>query len=87
MPLVLVMLVAMHILALHEVGSNNPRMASTSKAQGRERLAAGCGGVPPYFTVKDMIGWPVSCSSSAPSSSSGYVGYFLEKPNFEVANG
>ncbi|WP_429038790.1 cytochrome b [Aeromonas veronii] len=89
LPLVLVMLVAMHILALHEVGSNNPDGIDIKKHKDENGWPLDAVAFHPYFTVKDMIGV------------SGFLfffcaiiffkpdmwGYFLEKPNFEVANG
>jgi ubiquinol-cytochrome c reductase cytochrome b subunit len=55
-PLVLLGLVAAHIMALHEVGSNNPDGVEIKKkvdAQGRP-----LDGIPfhPYYTVKDTLG-------------------------------
>ncbi|MFQ2322967.1 cytochrome b [Aeromonas dhakensis] len=89
LPLVLVMLVAMHILALHEVGSNNPDGIDIKKHKDENGWPLDAVAFHPYFTVKDMIGV------------AGFLfffcviiffkpdmwGYFLEKPNFEVANG
>jgi ubiquinol-cytochrome c reductase cytochrome b subunit len=56
LPLVLLGLVAAHIMALHEVGSNNPDGVEIKKhkdAQGHP-----LDGIPfhPYYTVKDMVG-------------------------------
>ncbi|MBX3665627.1 MAG: cytochrome bc complex cytochrome b subunit [Burkholderiales bacterium] len=56
LPLVLLGLVAAHIMALHEVGSNNPDGVEIKKnkdAQGRP-----LDGIPfhPYYTVKDIVG-------------------------------
>ncbi|MFC4487872.1 MULTISPECIES: cytochrome b [Tepidiphilus] len=55
-PLVLLLLVAAHIIALHEVGSNNPDGIEIKKkkdANGRP-----LDGIPfhPYYTVKDIVG-------------------------------
>ncbi|MGE0557303.1 MAG: cytochrome bc complex cytochrome b subunit [Burkholderiales bacterium] len=55
-PLALLGLVAAHIMALHEVGSNNPDGVEIKKhkdAQGRP-----LDGIPfhPYYTVKDIVG-------------------------------
>jgi ubiquinol-cytochrome c reductase cytochrome b subunit len=55
-PLVLIMLVGAHLLALHEVGSNNPEgvdIKASLDAAGRP-----LDGVPfhPYYTVKDTFG-------------------------------
>ncbi|MGA0031839.1 MAG: cytochrome b [Burkholderiales bacterium] len=56
LPLALLGLVAAHIMALHEVGSNNPDGVEIKKhkdAQGRP-----LDGIPfhPYYTVKDIVG-------------------------------
>ncbi|MBY0267392.1 MAG: cytochrome bc complex cytochrome b subunit [Burkholderiales bacterium] len=56
LPLVLLGLVAAHIMALHEVGSNNPdgvEIKEKKDAQGRP-----LDGIPfhPYYTVKDIVG-------------------------------
>ncbi|MEX1080556.1 MAG: cytochrome bc complex cytochrome b subunit [Halofilum sp. (in: g-proteobacteria)] len=56
MPLILVGLVVAHILALHEVGSNNPDGVDIKKnkdANGKPK-----DGIPfhPYYTVKDLVG-------------------------------
>ncbi len=55
-PLILIGLVAAHIVALHEVGSNNPDGVEIKKkkdAQGRP-----LDGIPfhPYYSVKDIVG-------------------------------
>ncbi len=56
LPLVLVMLVAMHILALHEVGSNNPDGIDIKKHKDENGWPLDAVAFHPYFTVKDMIG-------------------------------
>ena len=88
LPLILVFLVIAHILALHEVGSNNPdgnEIKKTKDAQGRP-----LDGIPfhPYYTVKDTFGLGmfliVFCGIVffAPTLN----GLFLEAPNFDPAN-
>jgi len=56
MPLVLVGLVFVHIIALHEVGSNNPDGVDIKKVKGTDGKPVD--GIPfhPYYTVKDLIG-------------------------------
>lgn len=87
-PLVFLLLVWMHIIALHEVGSNNPDGVEIKKHKDKEGKPLD--GIPfhPYYTVKDIFGvgvfliiflsvvffWP------------DLGGYFLEAPNFEPAN-
>ena len=70
LPLVLLGLVVAHILALHDVGSNNPDGVEIKKkkdAHGRP-----VDGIPfhPYYTVKDTVGAWCSSPSSASSCSS-----------------
>jgi len=89
LPLVIVALVFLHILALHEVGSNNPDGVDIKKYKDEEGRPLD--GIPfhPYYTVHDLVGivvflfvfcfviffWPEG------------NGYFLEHANFEQANG
>jgi len=55
MPLVLVGLVFVHIIALHEVGSNNPDGVDIKKLKGADGKPVD--GIPfhPYYTVKDFF--------------------------------
>jgi ubiquinol-cytochrome c reductase cytochrome b subunit len=88
LPLVLVMLVVVHILALHEVGSNNPDGIEIKKLKGADGIPLD--GIPfhPYYTVKDIFGVGVFllvfCAIVFFAPSLG--GLFLETPNFEPAN-
>ena len=87
-PLVLLGLVAAHILALHEVGSNNPDGVEIKK----HKDAAGhpLDGIPfhPYYTVKDILGVVVFlivfCIIMFFVPERG--GYFLEYNNFIPAD-
>lgn len=88
LPLVLIILVFMHIVALHKVGSNNPDGVEIKKYKNEKGLPVD--GIPfhPYYSVKDSMGavffmipfalivfyWPEG------------GGYFIEPPNFEPAN-
>lgn len=58
-PLVLVALVVMHIIALHEVGSNNPDGVDIKKY--KDENGKPLDGIPfhPYYTVKDIVGLTV----------------------------
>ena len=87
-PLVLIGLVAAHIIALHEVGSNNPdgiEIKDNLDAQGHP-----LDGIPfhPYYTVHDVFGLGVFLMIFAlivffaPEMG----GYFLEANNFVPAN-
>lgn len=88
MPLIFVGLVAFHILALHEVGSNNPDGIEIKKNLDKDGIPLD--GVPfhPYYTVKDLFGLAafliIFCAVVffAPDM----WGHFLESPNFEPAD-
>ena len=56
LPFVLVFLVIAHILALHEVGSNNPDGIEIKKNKGADGIPLD--GIPfhPYYSVKDIVG-------------------------------
>jgi ubiquinol-cytochrome c reductase cytochrome b subunit len=87
-PLLLLALVAAHIMALHEVGSNNPDGVEIKK----HKDAAGrpLDGIPfhPYYTVKDTLGVVVflivfcAIVFFVPE----FGGYFLEYNNFIPAD-
>jgi ubiquinol-cytochrome c reductase cytochrome b subunit len=87
-PLVLLVLVVMHILALHEVGSNNPDGVEIKKVKDENGIPKD--GIPfhPYYTVKDIVGVVVFLMFFSfvmffvPEGG----GYFLEAPNFEPAD-
>ena len=87
-PLIIVALVFLHIVALHQVGSNNPDGVEI-KAKKDER-GIPLDGVPfhPYYTVKDsfcaVVFLLVFCAVMFFAPEMG--GYFLEAPNFEPAN-
>lgn len=87
-PLLFVALVVFHIMALHEVGSNNPEGIEIKKykdSQGRP-----LDGIPfhPYYTVKDLVGVGVFLIifSAVVFFAPDMWGYFLEAPNFEPAD-
>jgi len=56
MPLVILLLVVLHLGALHEVGSNNPDGVDIKKVKDERGIPAD--GIPfhPYYTVKDLFG-------------------------------
>jgi ubiquinol-cytochrome c reductase cytochrome b subunit len=87
-PLVLVMLVFLHIVALHKVGSNNPDGIEIKKNKGPDGKPVD--GIPfhPYYTVKDIVGVVVFlivfCAIVFFSPEFG--GWFLEHDNFNPAN-
>jgi ubiquinol-cytochrome c reductase cytochrome b subunit len=87
-PLVLLGLVAAHILALHDVGSNNPDGVEIKKTKGPDGHPLD--GIPfhPYYTVKDFAGavifMMVFCLVLFFVPEMG--GYFLEYNNFVPAD-
>jgi ubiquinol-cytochrome c reductase cytochrome b subunit len=88
LPLALVFLVIAHILALHEVGSNNPDGIEIKKVKGPDGHPVD--GIPfhPYYTVKDLVGTVVFLAlfTSVIFFAPEMGGYFLEHANFEPAN-
>jgi ubiquinol-cytochrome c reductase cytochrome b subunit len=88
LPLALVFLVIAHLMALHEVGSNNPDGIEIKKHKGPDGHPLD--GIPfhPYYTVKDLVGVAgflllfFGVIFFAPT----FGGLFLEAPNFEPAN-
>ncbi|WP_304334462.1 cytochrome bc complex cytochrome b subunit [Conchiformibius steedae] len=88
LPLVLVGLVVAHLIALHEVGSNNPDGVEIKKLKDSNGIPLD--GIPfhPYYTVKDILGVVVFliffCAVMFFAPEGG--GYFLEKPNFDPAD-
>jgi ubiquinol-cytochrome c reductase cytochrome b subunit len=89
LPLVILGLVAAHILALHEVGSNNPDGVEIKKDKD-PKTGTPKDGIPfhPYYTVKDIVGVVVFLMifSAIVFFAPEMGGYFLEPPNFEPAN-
>lgn len=87
-PLVLLLLVFLHVVALHKVGSNNPDGIEIKQNKNAQGLPID--GIPfhPYYTVKDLWGvgvfFFVFCLIMFFFPEGG--GYFIEKPNFEPAN-
>jgi ubiquinol-cytochrome c reductase cytochrome b subunit len=87
-PLALLGLVVAHIMALHEVGSNNPDGVEIKKLKTKNGIPLD--GIPfhPYYTVKDAFGTAVFLIVFAiivfflPEMG----GYFLEHANFVPAN-
>ena len=88
LPIVLLLLVVLHIAALHEVGSNNPDGIEIKEKVGPDGKPLD--GIPfhPYYTVKDVFGIGVFFILFAiivffvPTLG----GLFLEGPNFDPAN-
>jgi ubiquinol-cytochrome c reductase cytochrome b subunit len=88
LPLALLGLVVAHLVALHEVGSNNPDGVEIKKLKGADGHPLD--GIPfhPYYTVKDILGTVVflmvfaAVVFFAPEMG----GYFLEANNFIPAD-
>ncbi len=88
MPLVLIGLVFVHIIALHEVGSNNPDGIDIKEK--KDANGKPLDGIPfhPYYTVKDLVGVTVffivffAIVFFAPEMG----GYFLEHANYIPAD-
>jgi len=88
LPIVLIILVAVHLLALHEVGSNNPDGVDIKKNKDDKGIPKD--GIPfhPYYTVKDIFGSVVFLFVAAviifymPTVN----GVFLEHDNFLPAD-
>ena len=87
-PLALLALVIGHILALHEVGSNNPDGIEIKETKGEDGIPVD--GVPfhPYYTVKDIFGAVVFLAifSVVVFFIPDMYGYFLEHANFDPAS-
>jgi ubiquinol-cytochrome c reductase cytochrome b subunit len=87
-PLVLIGLVAVHIIALHETGSNNPDGIEIKEKKGPNGIPLD--GIPfhPYHTAKDLVAFVAfaivfaAIIFYAPEMG----GYFLEHANFEAAD-
>lgn len=88
MPLLIIGFVWMHIIALHEVGSNNPEGVEIKNNKNEKGIPVD--GIPfhPYYTVKDILGVSVFfilfafVVFFAPEMG----GYFLEHANFVPAD-
>lgn len=87
-PLLMALLVFLHMVALHKVGSNNPEGIEIKQI--KDKWGRPVDGIPfhPFFTVKDFVGVVVffilffAIVFFFPEMG----GYFLEHANFEPAN-
>lgn len=92
LPLVILLLVALHIFALHEVGSNNPEGIDIKKGPKGNRWSekAPADGVPfhPYYTIKDTfyVGFFLIICAFVLFFEPTMGGLFLEHDNFVEAN-
>ena len=87
-PLALVMLVVMHILALHETGSNNPDGIEIKENKGPDGIPVDGIAFHPYYTSKDLVAIIIFLIlfSAVMFFAPEMGGYFLEHANFEPAN-
>ena len=87
-PLILIGLIFAHIVALHEVGSNNPDGVEIKKNKDENGIPLD--GIPfhPYYSVKDIVGVIVFLIffSTVVFFMPEMFGYFIEHANFEPAN-
>jgi len=92
LPLVLLLLVVLHIFALHEVGSNNPDGVEIKKGPKGNRWSPDkpADGIPfhPYYTVHDLvgIGFFLLIAAFIIFYAPTFGGWFLEHDNFLPAN-
>ena len=88
LPFAIAGLVFLHIIALHEVGSNNPDGVEIKKKKDADGIPLD--GIPfhPYYTVKDLVGLTVFLMifSAVVFFGPEMGGYFLEANNFIPAN-
>jgi ubiquinol-cytochrome c reductase cytochrome b subunit len=88
LPFIIALLVALHLVALRQVGSNNPDGIEIKEKLGKDGHPVD--GIPfhPYYTLKDIVGVGLLLTLFAivvffvPT----FGGLFMEPPNFEPAN-
>jgi ubiquinol-cytochrome c reductase cytochrome b subunit len=88
LPFIIALLVALHLVALRQVGSNNPDGIEIKANLGPDGKPVD--GIPfhPYYTLKDIVGVGLFLTLFAivvffmPT----FFGLFMEAPNFEPAN-
>jgi ubiquinol-cytochrome c reductase cytochrome b subunit len=87
-PLILLGLVVVHIISLHEVGSNNPDGIEIKKLKDENGIPKDGIAFHPYYTVKDAVGlvFFLILFSAVIFYFPTMGGYFLEAPNFDPAN-
>src|SRR2546427_1175802 len=89
-PLVLLILVAVHLMALHEVGSNNPDGIEIKQQPKDPKTGIYLDGIysHPYYTIKDLVGvvFFLIIFSIVVFFMPDVGGYFLESNNFIPAD-
>jgi ubiquinol-cytochrome c reductase cytochrome b subunit len=88
LPIVILGLVVLHILALHEVGSNNPDGVDIKKNKDANGVPVDGIAFHPYYTVKDIVGVVVFLMvvSVVIFFEPTFGGLFLEHANFTPAD-
>jgi ubiquinol-cytochrome c reductase cytochrome b subunit len=88
LPLALIGLIFVHIVALHEVGSNNPDGIEIKENKGADGVPLDGIAFHPYHTSKDLVAIIVFLIifSAVVFFAPDMGGYFLEHANFEPAN-
>jgi ubiquinol-cytochrome c reductase cytochrome b subunit len=88
LPLALVFLVIAHLMALHEVGSNNPDGIEIHDHEDKNGHPLDGIAFHPYYTVKDFVGVTgfLLIFSAVIFFAPTFGGLFLEAPNFDAAN-
>ena len=88
LPLTLIGLVFVHIVALHEVGSNNPDGVEIKENKGPNGVPLDGIAFHPYHTSKDLVAIIIFLMvfTSVVFFAPDMGGYFLEHANFEPAN-
>ena len=87
-PLVLVMLVVMHIMALHETGSLNPDGIEIKQHKDSRGIPLDGIAFHPYYTAKDLVAIVIFLAlfAAVVFFAPEMGGYFLEHANFEPAS-
>jgi ubiquinol-cytochrome c reductase cytochrome b subunit len=88
LPFIIALLIGLHLVALRQVGSNNPDGIEIKEKTGKDGKPLD--GIPfhPYYTLKDIVGVGLFLTAFAivvffvPT----FGGLFMESPNFEPAN-
>jgi ubiquinol-cytochrome c reductase cytochrome b subunit len=89
LPLVILLLVVLHLGALHEVGSNNPDGVDVKKYKDKETgKYLDAIAFHPYYTVKDLfgVGFFLTLAAFIVFFAPTFGGFFLEHDNFVPAN-
>lgn len=88
MPLIFLILITIHLIALHEVGSNNPDGIEIKKNKNANGVPLDGISMHPYYTVKDLFGVSVFFIFFfyVVFYSPDFYGFFLEAPNFVPAD-